>query len=177
MEQMPSDRLPFPGWRLRASSLSGVGLVPLFRGSGLIRGRLMPAGGVSPSRGPLPGVIRVAGCRVGASPGGVGTALRLTRQGLLQPRCEQDLGVARQRHIEARGGGVVGVGEPDEGGQQRGDQVPVTGQAALGAGVDAVGEGLADLRPARARPGQFRRERGRAQQPAAGPLRIPGRSR
>ena len=113
---MPSDQLPFPARRLRAISLSGVGLVPLFRGSGLIRGRLMPAGGVAPSRGPLPGVIRVAGCRVGASPGGAGTALRLTRQGLLQPWCEQDLGVARQCRVEARGGGVVGVGEPDEGG-------------------------------------------------------------
>jgi hypothetical protein len=81
----------------------------------------------------------------------VGTVLRLTRQGLLQPRCEQDLGVPRQRRVEAGGGGVVGVGEPDEGGQQRGDQVPVTGEAAVGAGVDTVGEGLADLFAARAR--------------------------
>jgi hypothetical protein len=62
-------------------------------------------------------VIRVAGCRVGAAPDGAGTALRLTWQDFLQPRCEQDLGVARQDGVEARGGGVVGVGEPDVGGQ------------------------------------------------------------
>jgi hypothetical protein len=59
--------------------------------------------------------------------------------------------VTRQDGVQAGGGGVVGVGETHERGEERGHQVPVTGQATLRAVVDAVGEGLADLFAAQAR--------------------------
>ncbi|QDN93414.1 hypothetical protein [Streptomyces sp. RLB3-6] len=74
----------------------------------------------------------------------VGTALRLTRQGFLQPFMEEDLCVACLDGVHTRGAGAVRVVDADVCGEGGGDHVAVCDQIAARAGVHAVGEGFAD---------------------------------
>ena len=67
--------------------------------------------------------------------------------------------------IDARALGVVGVGEGDEGAERGRDEVAVTVQAAGGAAVLAVGEGLGHALPAQAVLAQRGGERAGAAQP------------
>src|SRR5262249_52740558 len=168
--------MPGVACQLRAVGCSDVGLVPLVRGSGLIRGKSGTGWWCFVEQRSAAGSIRFVGCRVGAAPAGAGTALRLTRQGFLQPFVEHDLCVARLDCVQARGAWVVGVGEGDVGAEGGGDLVSVCDEPAGGAVVDAVGEGFSDLFAAEAGLGEFGGEGGGPEHPPAGLLAFPARS-
>ena len=52
--------------------------------------------------------------------------------------------------VDARGGGVVGIGEFDAGRQGRGDNVTIGVQPTVWAVMGALGQGLGDALPAQA---------------------------
>src|SRR5262249_51314986 len=99
----------------RAAGCSDVGLVPLVGGWGLIRGKSGTGWWCFVGQRPAAGSIRRVGWRVGAAPAGAGTALRLPRQGFLQPFMEHDLCVARLGYVQARGAWDVRISEVDVG--------------------------------------------------------------